>query len=397
LPASGGISNNPDGSGRQGPKDATSGWTLESDPMELHTRQEKLAGTFVIGIAILLLATVIIIGRGKDWFVKYVSYYTIMPQSYNLEKNAAVKLFNTDIGKVKEIHLEGDIVKILILIKQDFAHRIRIDSVATVKSPTLLGTEHVSIKPGSPQAALIPKDGQIPSEPRKALSDILEEFEVEKTAKAISVAVQDLSDIIKILKTPKGPLFSALTRLNDTLAHVDSIASHVNNGQGTLGRLLKSDKLIVDIRKKIKKLDPILDALAKTTSQAPAIMAKIDPILEDIGQTTQKAPQTVKQIQENLAVLKKIETEALGRITEMKSILAGTDKAIANLNIVLADVAEASHDIPTLLKNSQTTIADVRNAIENLDKIFQALQKNILIRSEIPPEPKGRNVDAGLR
>lgn len=365
--------------------------------MELHTRQEKLAGTFVIGIAILLLATVIIIGRGKDWFVKYVSYYTIMPQSYNLEKNAAVKLFNTDIGKVKEIYLEGDIVKIIILIKQDYAHRIRGDSVATVKSPTLLGTGHVSIKPGSPAAALIPEDGQIPSEPRKTLADILENFEVEKIARAIVVAVQDLSAIIKVLKAPQGPLYTALNRLNKTLAQIDSIVTHVDAGRGTLGYLLKSDKLIVGVREKTKKLGSILDALAKTMSQAPAIMAKIDPILSDISKTIQKAPQTLNQVQENLTVFKKIETEALERISAMKSILAGTDKAIANLNIVLADMAKASHDIPSLLKNSQTTIADIRGAIENLDKIFRALQKNILIRSEMPPEPKGRNVDAGLR
>ena len=70
-----------------------------------YSRTDKIVGTFVICIAILLLSTVVIIGRGKDWFKKYVTYYTTFEESYNLEVNAAVKLFKTDIGKVKEITL----------------------------------------------------------------------------------------------------------------------------------------------------------------------------------------------------------------------------------------------------------------------------------------------------
>ncbi|GAF95450.1 unnamed protein product, partial [marine sediment metagenome] len=42
--------------------------------MELDfTKKEKSAGIFIIGISILLLATVIIIGRGKDWFKTYIT------------------------------------------------------------------------------------------------------------------------------------------------------------------------------------------------------------------------------------------------------------------------------------------------------------------------------------
>ena len=50
------------------------------------------------------------IGRGQGLFKKYVTYYTTFNESYNLQTNAAVKLFKTDIGKVKQITLakEGE-------------------------------------------------------------------------------------------------------------------------------------------------------------------------------------------------------------------------------------------------------------------------------------------------
>ncbi|MCK5192861.1 MAG: MCE family protein, partial [Desulfobulbaceae bacterium] len=125
--------------------------------MELDfNKKEKTAGIFIIGIAILLLATVIIIGRGKDWFKTYITYYTAFEESYNLMVDTPVKLFNADIGKVKDITPVGNKVKVTLIILKDYQSRIRTDSVATVESPTLIGSEYISIIPGSKDAPLIP-------------------------------------------------------------------------------------------------------------------------------------------------------------------------------------------------------------------------------------------------
>ncbi len=40
-------------------------------------KKEKAVGLFIICIAMLLLTTVIVIGRGKGWFKTYITYYTI--------------------------------------------------------------------------------------------------------------------------------------------------------------------------------------------------------------------------------------------------------------------------------------------------------------------------------
>ena len=56
----------------------------------------------MIVIALVLLATIFAIGRGKDWFRSYVHYYTILDETYNLTVDAAVKMSKADIGKVRE-------------------------------------------------------------------------------------------------------------------------------------------------------------------------------------------------------------------------------------------------------------------------------------------------------
>lgn len=117
--------------------------------MELnYTKKEKLAGLFVFITAILLLTALIMIGRGKDWFKRHVTYYTTFTESYNLKEDADVKLLETKIGRVQEISLLRDRVRVKLIILEDYAPRIRLGSVATVKSPTLIGSEYISIKPG---------------------------------------------------------------------------------------------------------------------------------------------------------------------------------------------------------------------------------------------------------
>ena len=143
------------------------------------SRIERLVGVFVIGVSMLLLATLVIIGRGKDWFETYITYYTTFNESYNLQENAAVKLFKTDIGTVKKITLEKNRVRVKLVILEKYASRIRQDALAVVESPTLIGSEYISIIPGSAQAPLIPEQGEISSREKRSLTDIFADFEVD--------------------------------------------------------------------------------------------------------------------------------------------------------------------------------------------------------------------------
>ncbi len=117
--------------------------------MELtYNRKEKIVGIFVIFIGLLLLSTVIILGRGKNWFQDYNTYYTTFDESYNLKVGADVKLFKTNIGKVKAISVENK-VRIKLAILSKYESRIRTDTLITVESPTFVGSEYISILPGT--------------------------------------------------------------------------------------------------------------------------------------------------------------------------------------------------------------------------------------------------------
>ncbi len=326
------------------------------------SRKEKTVGTFIILIIIILLTTVVIIGRGKDWFKTYITYYTTFDESYNLDENAAVKLFKADIGKVKKIILVEDKVNVRLAILEEYASRIRHDSVAIVESPTFIGSEYISIKPGSADSPLIIAGGQINSMAKKSIADLLSEFHVEETAKKVIKAVQDLSEITQIMRDPDGPFFTAINNINKTISHFESIARDIQAGKGTVGNILKSKELLQTVLDNLDKVAQILDSIAETSSKTPEIADKV---------------------QDNMAVMEKIGGEILDSISSIKRILK--------------EVEEGSHDIPEVTQSTKRGINEIRDGVENIDKVVESLQKNILIRSNLPPEPKGKNIDAGLR
>ena len=340
------------------------------------SRKEKVVGVFVICVAVLLMATIILLGRGKGWFKTYKTFYTVLDESYNLKKNAEVKLYNTEIGYVDRIHLEGDQVKIFLKVLEEYAGRIRGDSIVTVESPTLIGSEFVSITAGSKDAYQIPEGGMIRSIKKKSVSDILAEFQVEKTAKMLINAIQKISDTAEAISRPDGPLMTTLGNANQATDHLRRIVADIEAGKGSVGGLIKSDRLLADIHAQLDRVARILDPIAKATARAPNAM---------------------DQVQQGLAGVERIETEVSANLGQVEAILKDLQQGVAHLNAILANARAGSADIPAITRSARGGIEDIRDTVENVDKVLESVKKNPLIRGGLPAEPETGPVDAGLR
>ncbi len=257
-------------------------------------------------VVLLVLVTVVLIGRGQDWFREYVTYFTTFKEGYNLQVGAPVKLFKTDIGKVKRITLVEDKVRVELAILAEYASRIRKDTVATVESPTIIGSEYVSIRPGSPkEPALHPRE-EIRSESKKTLDDILQEFEVEKTAKKLIGALQDLSHIIEELQDPAGPLFSSLRGIDEVMKDVKAIVAGIENGEGTIGGLVKSDELLEKINDAMDRIDQILANVEKGSEDVPAITKSTKRGIQETRDALREVDRLVRAAQKNVLIRRDI-------------------------------------------------------------------------------------------
>ncbi|MCW7753975.1 MlaD family protein [Desulfobotulus sp. H1] len=331
------------------------------------SRRERVVGTFVVAILILLLSTLFILGRGKGWFERHISYYTIFAESYNLQRGAEVKLYNTNVGRVRRVTVTGEHVRVDLDILETYASRIREDTIATVESPTLIGSEFVSIRtPGRSDAPLIPQGGEIFSQERKSITDLLSEFEIEKTAKMVIAAVQDLSEMAGELGRSDGPVFTALHTIN-------LILTDIQEGRGTLGSFLKSRELMDEVN---------------------ARMAEISAILIHVEEAAGKAPRSVDLVNENLEQVA-VMGAAVGRAVD--EVLEALQKELDKVSRIVDDMERAGRDVPSITRSTRSGIQEVRETLRELDKVVTSVQKNVLIRGHIPPEPAGEALDADAR
>lgn len=340
------------------------------------SRLEKVVGTFIVGVILLLMATLVIIGRGKDWFETYITYYTTFKESYNLQEDAAVKLFKADIGKVSKIALEEDHVRVKMAILERYASRIRDDAIAVVESPTFIGSEYISIIPGSADAPLIPAGGEVASREKRSIEDILTEFEVEKTAKLVVKAVQDISGVAQKLSDAQGPFWTSLDNINRISGHIEQITADLDAGKGPMGALLKSEALLQTIMNNLDHMEDILDSFNVAAA---------------------KAPHTMTLVQENLVTYRDTGALIKERVDEVQQVLHQIQSATDSLQVVIDNIKTGSYHVPRIATTFKDGIEEIREGVVEINRVVDSLQENMFIQSNLPPVPSAGHTDAGAR
>jgi len=314
--------------------------------MELKfSRMDRIVGVFIIVIIALLVATVALVGRGKDWFRPTVTFYTQFRENYNLAPGSPVKLFKAEIGHVKSVQLVGDAVRVRLSIFEEYRTRFRQDTVVTVESPTLIGSEYVAVRPGKPDSPLLLPGETVKSLEQRTLSQILAEYEVEETAKRLTETIRNLADIVEELRDPKGPLFVSLNSIEKNLKNVETVTTDLKEGKGTMGQLMRSDDLI---------------------NRVNTSMERLDSVLQDIEGAT---PEVTDNLRESMEKIREI----------------------------TVNLEKGSRDVPDVIRTTKRGIQEIRDGVDEINRVVKALEKSPLVRGNLPPRPEGRDLDAGLR
>lgn len=314
-----------------------------------YSTMERMTGAFILLTLIVFLFTVAVVGRGKNWFRKHVVYYTTFEEGYNLVSGSRVKLLGTDIGSVTDVSLTaGNKVKVKVKVLAEFSSRIRANSVATVESPTVIGSEYINIRPGTSKAAVIPPEGLIPSKEKKKFTEYLEQYEIGEKLEHIGKVLEDLAQITDQLKDPKGPFFGTFSNLQEATGTIEA-------GEGSLGRLIKSDELY-------EHMDTFVATLQETADKLVRAGASIEEGSAYLEKALREGPEMVDKTQELLDRLLKV-----NRILEK----------------VMTEVPEIS--------------AQAREGMEEVNRILDSVKENFLIRPNLPPPPESETHGLEIR
>jgi len=180
-------------------------------------------GVFIVATLSILAAGVFLIGSQEYLFR---STYQLKAQFDNvagLAVGADVQVGGVHSGTVHSItlpHTPDGKVTVVMNVNRSTHEIIKQDSIATIETAGVLGSQYVSISFGSTQQAEV-KDGEmIQSQPPLQLSDLF--------------------------KKTSGILDSGQQAINNTTAmtgHLNAVSARIDSGQGTVGALVNDKQL----------------------------------------------------------------------------------------------------------------------------------------------------------
>ncbi|WP_395066879.1 MlaD family protein [Flavobacterium sp.] len=207
--------------------------------METKTEGFKIRlGIFIIaGFALFLLA-IFIIGKQKNLFNPVFKLSTKFQNVSGLQVGSPIRFSGINVGTVDNVEIINDsMVKVDLVIKKEVQKFLHTDTKAGIGSEGIIGDKLIVLSQGNPKSKLV-KDGQ----------------------NIASVEPIETDVIMRSLETTAGNAALATGEINEILVKI-------NNGEGTLGRLIQDksmannlDKTLINLKNSSKGLDENMEA-----------------------------------------------------------------------------------------------------------------------------------------
>jgi len=365
---------------------------------------EMKVGIFVVlGLLVLAYMTVNIekirVGRAAGYKI-----HTMLNSAAGLVNNSPVRIAGVQVGRVEDIALEAGKAKVTLRLPAQTM--LPIDSIAIVKSEGLLGERYIEIQPGVFKDVFVQPDDEIKQGVSmvdmdqlftqlmsvakdvkgvtRSLNTVLGGNEgeltikkifdnIEETTTNLNVTVKENRDrfntVMINFETLSGELAGVSAKAGDTFATINKIAGRIDNGEGTLGRLLSDDSLY----------DSARDAMAGLKN----IAGKIDNGEGTLGRLLSDESlyyQTRDMMASISKMTKKIERGegTLGKLMTDDSLYKQASETMASLNKTAKRIERGEGTLGKLTTD-ESLYADTRKALKNANKAMEGLQEQFPI------------------
>ncbi|WP_445719652.1 MlaD family protein [Flavobacterium sp.] len=317
--------------------------------MEKTDQQKIRLGLFIIIGSLFFLAAIYFVGNKQNLFGNTSNLKAVFGNVSGLQVGNNVRYAGMDIGTVKSIEMINDTtINVAMAIEDKMLVHIKKDAIATIGSDGLVGNMIINIIPGKGNAnAVIPGD-IIQSYSKSSTDEMLKTLDVTNKNAALLTA-----DLLKI-------------------------THEINNGNGTIGTLLKDSMMSKDLKETIKNLK-------ETTQGTTASVNNLNKMILSLNQKD-----NVIGVLKDKEVAIKVKTI----IDNLEKSSGEIDKVVTNLNATITNIKEGkgalnylSND-PNLVKKIDSTMINLNEASYKLNENLEALKHNFLFRGYFKKQAK---------
>ncbi|MGH9322604.1 MAG: MlaD family protein, partial [Vicinamibacteria bacterium] len=296
--------------------------------------------------------------------------YSYLKDVNGLKAGAPVHLSGVEVGSVREVEFAGleapAPVRVTLNLRSDIQDRVTTNSLVTVGSLGVLGEKLLDVEPGPEGGTPIPDQGIVPGE--------AEGDPIKGIISDASTTMKDIRDLARELQEGEGTLGALLKRedvhdqLKSLIGRAEEVFVSLNKMEGTAGKLIH---------------DPaIYDNLNELTTSMKELMARIETGNGAIGRLVndEEMGRSIARTTEGLArVTERIDggEGTLGALVRERELYDRLDALSANIASVTARLDRGDGTAGQLLHD--------RALYDNLNKTASELQGLI---GDIRKDPK---------
>jgi phospholipid/cholesterol/gamma-HCH transport system substrate-binding protein len=293
------------------------------------TSTVKIGIFITIGLAILVVA-IFLLGEKSALFQSTFDIKAYFKDIQGLRNGAIVRLSGIDVGSVKNIAIVSDTsgrVEVTMALIKDIKRFIRTDSKAVIETEGLVGNKVVVLSVGTSNAEEVKNGGVIKAQEPLGFSAII--AETQGIMQYTKEMTKNLAEII----------------------------GRVNNGEGSIGKLLKDEQLYNDAK-----------ALTQTADQS---LKSITTEVNGITTLFNELGDGVKVVVGNIDSV----------VSRIDYILAGIQQGKGVMGQILVNGTKLDTTFKNTLDNIEKTSADARLGASRLAENMEALKHNWLFKS----------------
>jgi phospholipid/cholesterol/gamma-HCH transport system substrate-binding protein len=292
-----------------------------------HLEGAKL-GLFVFLGTVLLVIAIFSIGSKDSLFSSNISIKAYFDNVEGLRTGAAVRLNGLSVGSVSDVRLmemNRYRVEVTMRINKDVRQFIRLDSEAAIETEGIIGSKIVIITPGSKENAIIEDGGVIMSQAAVNMTQIIAE-------------TQDMMSYMK-----------------DLTKEFSEILTTINQGEGTIGKLVYDDALYNETVTIVQSADTSLNIMVERLDKMSSFIIGLGTSVEDIVSSVDSAA------------------------IDLRNLIGRIEAGEGALGALIAD--ESVYDsIKTMVSNLTSTTYSAKLGVDAFSENMEALKHNWLFK-----------------
>jgi phospholipid/cholesterol/gamma-HCH transport system substrate-binding protein len=202
-------------------------------------------------------------------------------------------------------------------VYKDFQKLLRTDSKGELNKLSLVGNAVIIIKAGSPTQPILPDGAAIDIEEPVTTDDLV--ARAQPVIKNLESLIDDLSNIVSAIhpKVVKG----STEDLRVILGNVRGLSEHVNQGKGSLGRILYDKNQEQSVNNSLLLIEKTLAGISQRVSETK-------PLLENVNKLTVQSQQMMGDVHKTMLKVDTQLDQLPGLLNNGQSVLNNTQSVL---------------------------------------------------------------------